>query len=68
MTEVSITATSSEYLAGTKREEGVAKAEDAKAKAKIINSKDRRYVFITKVSIRQCIANYVKPTFWKSPI
>src|SRR6266576_1311229 len=42
----SITATSAEYLVGTKRD--WAKAEDAKAKAIIINSKGRRYVFITK--------------------
>src|SRR5438874_6191495 len=42
LVEVSITATSSEYLAGAKRV--WAKAEDAKAKP--INSKDRRYFFI----------------------
>jgi hypothetical protein len=46
LVEVLITATSSEYLAGTKREWGAAKAEDAKAKAKIITSKARRYLFI----------------------
>jgi hypothetical protein len=50
LVEVSITATSSEYLAGAKREWGPAKAEDAKAKAKIINSKGRRYVFIKKMT------------------
>src|SRR5215471_15304410 len=44
LVEVSITATSSEYLAGTKRD--WAKAEEAKAKAKIIESNGRRYVFI----------------------
>ena len=44
LVEMSITATSSEYLAATNRD--WAKAEDAKAKAKIINSKGRRYVFI----------------------
>jgi hypothetical protein len=46
LVEVSITATSLEYLAGTKRD--WAKAEDAEAKAKIIDSKGRRYVFIVK--------------------
>src|SRR6476620_6546904 len=46
---MSITATSSEYLAATNRD--WAKAEDAKAKAKIINSKGRRYVFIVSVFI-----------------
>ena len=35
---------------------GVGKAEDAKAKAKIINSKGKRYVFIPKASIRQSTA------------
>src|SRR5438552_6421032 len=44
LVEVSITATSSEYLAATNRD--WAKAEEAKAKAKIINSRGRRYVFI----------------------
>ena len=42
--EVSITAVLSEYLLVTKR--CWAEAEYAKAKAKIINSKGRRYVFI----------------------
>jgi hypothetical protein len=46
LVEVSITATSSEYLAATNRD--WAKAEDAKAKAKIINSKGRRYVLICR--------------------
>ena len=76
MVEVLIAATSSEYLAGQKRESARvgdicadwAKAEDAKAKPKIINSKGRRYVFITKAHIRQSTANYVKPTLWKSLI
>src|SRR5919108_202090 len=46
---VSITATSLEYLAGTQREGADwAKAEDAKAKAKIINNEAARYVFITR--------------------
>ena len=46
---VSITATSSEYLAGTQRVcADWAKAEEAKAKAKIINNKGGRYVFITR--------------------
>ena len=71
MVEVLIAETISEYLAGTKREGARvgdicadwAKAEDAKAKPKIINSKDRRYVFILKASIRQSTANYVKPIF-----
>jgi len=43
---VSIAATLLVNLLVTKRDP--AKAEDAKAKAKIINSKDRRYVFIVK--------------------
>src|SRR4030095_14824911 len=46
LVEISITATSSEYLAGTNRD--WAKAEDAKAKAKIINSKGKRDVFMVK--------------------
>ena len=58
MVAVLITATSSEYLAGHQREGARvgdicadwAKAEDAKAKAKIIDSKGRRYVFILKGS------------------
>ncbi len=54
LVEVSITATSSEYLAGQKRDR--AKAEEAKAKAKIINSKGRRYVVIPKASIKQSTA------------
>ena len=45
--EVLITAVVSEYLVVTKRF-GAAKAAYAKAKAKIINSKYRRYVFIGK--------------------
>src|SRR6266576_2774751 len=49
LVEMSITATSSEYLAATNRD--WAKAEDAKAKAKIINSKGRRYVFMVKPGI-----------------
>ena len=64
LVEVSITATSSEYLAGQKRERwrvgdicaDWAKADEAKAKAKIINSKGKRYVFIPKASIRQSTA------------
>ena len=44
LVELSITATLLEYLLVTKRD--WAKAEDAKAKAKVINSKGRRYVFI----------------------
>jgi hypothetical protein len=46
LVEGSITATSLEYLAGQKRD--WAKAEEAKAKTKIINSKGRRYVFISR--------------------
>ena len=58
MVEVSITATSLERLAGQKRD--WAKAEDAKAKAIIINSKGGRYVFIRKwikADVRQSTAN-----------
>src|SRR5215467_3037580 len=58
LVEVSITATSSEYLAGQKRD--WAKAEEAKAKAKIINSKGRRYVFIVEDTGRS-------PILCKSP-
>ena len=62
LVEVSITATSSEYLAGQKRERwrvgdicaDWAKAEEAKAK--IINSKGRRYLVIPKASIKQSTA------------
>ena len=65
---VSITATSSEYLAGQKRERwrvgdicaDWAKADEATAKAKIINSKGGRYVFIRKwikADVRQSTAN-----------
>src|SRR5207249_9767091 len=50
LVEVSITATSSEFFAGQKRE--WAKAEEAKTKPKIINSKGRRYVFILRKWIK----------------
>ena len=65
LVEVSITATSSEYLAGQKR--NWAKAEEAKAKAKIINSKGRRYVFMVKAGIRPSSRTNVKPNsnLWK---
>ena len=67
MVVVLITAVVSEYLVVTKRF-GAAKAWDAKAKTKIINSKGRRYVFIVKdigsrPGIMQSTANYVEPNF-----
>ncbi len=52
--EVSITATSLEYLEGTKRV--CAKAEDAMAQAEVINSKGRRDVLIEN-DVRESTAN-----------
>jgi len=57
LVEVSITATSSDNLEGQKRD--CAKAEEAKAK--IIDSKGRRYVFIIKYNgVRQDLASIAK--------
>ena len=56
LVEVLITATSSDNLEGQKRD--WAKAEEARAKAKIIDSKGRRYVFILKeIVLRQVLGN-----------
>ena len=75
LVEVLITATSSEYLAGTKRLGRVvvwAKAEEAKAKAKMIDSKGSRYVSIKRVSIksdiRQSHRELSMANLWKAPI
>jgi hypothetical protein len=69
--ELLITATLLEYRLVTKRD--WAKAEDAKAKARIINSKGRRYVFIVfkGIGLRPYQAihgDYVKPNLWKPSI